>query len=173
MVRLLEAAATGRYRIYAALSYLIIAKEQRETTYSAEAARDLTSIGIDNDSINEFLTKNVKTPLTRECLGSGSVVDGYLKALTDFYANSGYEPVNIQPDHPAAMLAFVARLIEKEAEEPKERITYWRLQHRFIKTYLIDALTCLRAKIPCRFTQATLEAISVDLNLLLEALTCK
>jgi len=173
MVRLLEAAATGRYRIYAALSYLILAKEQRETTYLAEAAKDLASIGIDNDSIKDFLTKNVKTPLARECLGSWLEVEGYLKALIDFYATSGYEPVNIQPDHPAAMLAFVARLIKKETEEPKERITYWRLQHRFIRTYLIDALTCLKARIPCRFTEATLEAISVDLNLLFEALTYK
>ena len=173
MVRLLEAAATGRYKIYAALSYLIIAKEQRETTYSAEASRDLASIGIDNESIKDFLTKNVKTPLARECLGSWLGVEGYLKALTDFYASSGYEPVNIQPDHPAAMLAFVARLIEKEIEEPKEKITYWRLQHRFIKTYLTDALTCLRSKAPCRFTEVMLNAISVDLDLLFEALTCK
>ena len=173
MVRVLEAAATGRYKIYAALSYIILAKEQKELTYVAEAARDLASIGIDEESIKDFLSRGVETPLARECLGSELAVEGYLKALTEFYANSGYEPTNIQPDHPATMLAFAARLIEKEIEEPKKRIDYWRIQHRFIKTYLINALTCLKIKVPCRFTLAVLNAMTVDLNILLTSLTGK
>jgi hypothetical protein len=99
------------------------------------------------------------------------MVGGYLKALIDFYANSGYEPTNIQPDHPATMLAFTARLIKKEIEEPTKRITLWRMQHRFIKTYLIKALTCLKIRVPCRFTETVLNVIRVDLNLLFTLLT--
>jgi len=171
MVRVLEAAATGRYRIYASLSYIILAKEQKELTYVAEAAKDLASIGIDEESIKDFLGRGVKTPLARECLGSEVMVGGYLKALIDFYANSGYEPTNIQPDHPATMLAFTARLIKKEIEEPTKRITLWRMQHRFIKTYLIKALTCLKIRVPCRFTETVLNVIRVDLNLLFTLLT--
>jgi hypothetical protein len=172
MVRVLEAAA-GRYKIYAALSYIILAKEQEELAYVAEAARDLALIGIDEESIKEFLSRCIKTPLARECLGSEVMVEGYLKALRDFYANSGYEPTNIQPDHPATMLAFTASLIKKEIEEPTKRITLWRMQHRFIKTYLIKALTCLKIRVPCRFTDAVLSAVKVDLNLLLTQLTSK
>jgi hypothetical protein len=174
MVRVLEAAAAGRYKTYAALSYLILAKEHRQTSEVYEAARDLSTIGIDVESTKDFLSRAEHIPLAQECPNSRLKASGeYLRALIEFYTSSGFEPLDIQPDHPAAMLAFVARLIKMEIEEPKERINYWRLQHRFIKTYLIDALTCLRAKIPCRFTEATLEAIGVDLDLLLETLTCK
>jgi hypothetical protein len=171
MVRVLKAAAMGRYKIYAALSYIILAKEQEELAYVAEAARDLALIGIDEESIKDFLIRCIKTPLARECLGSGLAVGGYLKALTEFYINSGYEPTNIQPDHPATMLAFVARLIEKEIKEPTKRTTYWRIQHRFIKTHLLNTLTYLKMKIPCRFTDAVLNTIKIDLNLLLTQLT--
>ena len=173
MVRVLEAASVGRYKIYAALSYLILAKERKELNYASEAARDLASIGIDEESIKDFLSRSVKTPLARECLVSRVGVEWYLRALTDFYAHNGYEPSGVQPDHPAIMLAFTAHLIKKEIEEPKERMTCWRLQHRFIKTYLIGALKCLALRAPCRFTEATLNVIRVDLNLLFETLTCK
>jgi len=174
MVRVLQAAAAGRYKTYAAISYLILAKGRRQTLEVSEAARDLSAIGIDFESIKDFLGREEDIPLARECLSSRLKVSGeYLRALIEFYTSTGFEPLDIQPDHPAAMLAFVAQLIKREIERPERRINYWRLQHRFIKTYLIDALTCLRARIPCGFTEAILEAISVDLNLLLEALTCK
>lgn len=173
MVRVLETAASGRFRIYAALSYLILAKEQTQTPDVSEAARDLALIGIDAESMKDFLSRSEQIPLARECLGSRLEVEGHLKALIDFYNANGFEPSNIQPDYPAAMLAFVARLIKKEIEEPNKRTKYWRMQHRFIKTYLINALICLRTKIPCRFTEAMLNAIRADLSLLFEALTCR
>lgn len=165
---MLREAASGRFRFYSALSYVLWAKENARAEQVADAERDLATVEIPPQAIREFLRREEKIPLIRECINSFQ--EDYPKVLTSFYSKSGFTPSSLQPDHPATMLAFTASLISKESEDPENAFTYWRVEHRFIKTHLIKALLCLRSKIPSAFTQAAVEAVTIDLSLLYNAL---
>ncbi|MEM3387082.1 MAG: hypothetical protein QXN08_05360 [Nitrososphaerales archaeon] len=165
---MLREAAVGRFKFYSALSYVLWAKENGQSESLIDVERDLAAVEITSQSIKEFLVKDRKIPLVRECVSR--FPEDYAKMLTNFYSENGFEASTIQPDHPAAMLAFTASLIFKEVEDSKNVVKYWRVEHRFIKTYLMEALLCLRSRIPSTFTQAIVEAVSIDLSLLYEAL---
>ncbi len=165
---MLRKAAAGRFKFYSALSYVLWAKDTSDTKDLVDVERDLAAVEITPQNIREFLDREEKVPLLRECVSS--FPEDYPKVLTIFYSENGFEASGIQPDHPATMLAFTASLISKEEEDPENTVRYWRVEHRFIKTHLMKALLCLKSRIPCAFTQAAVEAVGIDLSLLYNVL---